>query len=381
VKPLSQALGSIPRSGIRVIMDMAVRVPGCIRLVAGEPNFPTPPHIVEAANQAAREGHTKYTDNSGIIELRQCVAERISQRAGRPVGDDQVIVTPGAVAALFTTLMAIVDPGDEVIVVSPAWPNYVMQIQLVGARPVTVITTEATGYVPTVGQLEAAVSDRTKAIIINSPSNPTGAVFSEEGLDEILCFARAADIYVISDEVYEEVVYELPHVSATSHDPDGRVVGIFSLSKSYAMTGWRVGYAVAPEHIAPHIRKCQEPTVSCVNAPAQYAALAALTGPQDAVVEMRNAYRDRRDNVHEILASAGVPALKPGGAFYMWVDIGGAGKSDIAFSTSLIENRQVAVVPGSTFGPANTERVRISLATAPDELYEGVHRLVEEIKS
>ena len=174
-------------------MDMAVRVPGCIRLVAGEPNFPTPPHIVEAANQAAREGHTKYTDNSGIIELRQCVAERISQRAGRPVGDDQVIVTPGAVAALFTTLMAIVDPGDEVIVVSPAWPNYVMQIQLVGARPVTVITTEATGYVPTVGQLEAAVSDRTKAIIINSPSNPTGAVFSEEGLDEILCFARAAD--------------------------------------------------------------------------------------------------------------------------------------------------------------------------------------------
>ena len=362
-------------------MDMAVRVPGCIRLVAGEPNFPTPPHIVEAANQAAREGHTKYTDNSGIIELRQCVAERISQRAGRPVGDDQVIVTPGAVAALFTTLMAIVDPGDEVIVVSPAWPNYVMQIQLVGARPVTVITTEATGYVPTVGQLEAAVSDRTKAIIINSPSNPTGAVFSEEGLDEILCFARAADIYVISDEVYEEVVYELPHVSATSHDPDGRVVGIFSLSKSYAMTGWRVGYAVAPEHIAPHIRKCQEPTVSCVNAPAQYAALAALTGPQDAVVEMRNAYRDRRDNVHEILASAGVPALKPGGAFYMWVDIGGAGKSDIAFSTSLIENRQVVVVPGSTFGPANTERVRISLATAPDELYEGVHRLVEEIKS
>ena len=381
MKSLSQAVTGMPRSGIRVIWDKASSLPNCIRLEVGEPNFPTAPHIVKAAHRAAIEGHTKYTDNSGIPELREQIAERFSHRTGRSATADQVVVTTGAVAALYASLMSIVDPGDEVIVMSPSWPNYLMQLRLLGAQPVTVTTTETTGHVPTQEQLESVVSDRTKAMLINSPGNPTGAVFNDEQLGEILEFARRTDLYVISDEVYEEIVYEHPHVPAASHDTDGRVIGIYSLSKSNAMTGWRVGYAVASNQLATQIRKCQEPTVSCVNGPAQYAALAALTGPQVAVAEMREAYRERRDSVKEILTSAGVPALNPGGAFYVWIDISAAGKSDMDFATGLIENRQVTVVPGSTFCPGNDDRVRISLATAPDELYEGVHRLVEEINS
>lgn len=381
MKPLSRSVSSMPRSGIRMIMDRAFGLTDCIRLEVGEPNFPTPQHVIEAADEAARSGKTRYTENPGIPELRSRIAEIFTEDTGRKTEVGDVVVTTGAMAALYTTLMSIADPGDEVIVMSPSWPNYLMQMTLLGIRPVTVSTNETNGHVPTIEQLESAVSVRTKAVLLNSPCNPTGAVIDQTQMARIIDFARRADIYVISDEVYDKIVYEGTHVSAASYDSDGRVVCIHSFSKTYSMTGWRVGYAVAPPEIATLIRKCQEPTVSCVNAPAQYAALAALNGPQEIIGEMRDAYRERRDEVNRLLSSSGISALNPGGAFYIWVDISSSQRSDVDFAMDLVDKHQVTVVPGSTFGPNNEDRVRISLATAPDQLYEGIRRLIEESRS
>ncbi|HIF56222.1 MAG TPA: aminotransferase class I/II-fold pyridoxal phosphate-dependent enzyme [Gemmatimonadetes bacterium] len=381
MKPLSRSVSSMPRSGIRVIMDRAFGLTDCIRLEVGEPNFPTPQHVIEAADEAARSGKTRYTENPGIPELRSRIAEIFTEDTGRKTEVGDVVVTTGAMAALYTTLMSIADPGDEVIVMSPSWPNYLMQMTLLGIRPVTVSTNETNGHVPTIEQLESAVSVRTKAVLLNSPCNPTGAVINQTQMARIIDFARRADIYVISDEVYDKIVYEGTHVSAASYDSDGRVVCIHSFSKTYSMTGWRVGYAVAPPEIATLIRKCQEPTVSCVNAPAQYAALAALNGPQEIIGEMRDAYRERRDEVNRLLSSSGISALNPAGAFYIWVDISSSQRSDVDFAMDLVDKHQVTVVPGSTFGPSNEDRVRISLATTPDQLYEGIRRLIEESRS
>jgi|ETNmetMinimDraft_16_1059900.scaffolds.fasta_scaffold07191_3 aspartate/methionine/tyrosine aminotransferase len=381
MKPLSLSVTSMPRSGIRVIMDRAFNLPDCIRLEVGEPNFPTPQHVLDATDRAARAGMTKYTQNTGIPELRSRLAEVFTESTGQATDMAQVVVTTGAMAALYTTLMSIADPEDEVLVMSPSWPNYLMQMGLLGIRPITVLTTAANGYIPTIAQLESAVSKRTKALLINSPSNPTGAVISQTQMAEILEFARTADIYVISDEVYDQFVYDDDHASAASHDSDGRVICINSFSKTYSMTGFRVGYAIAPPEIATLIGKCQEPTTSCVNAPAQYGALAALNGPKEIITEMLEAYRERRSEVNHLLSSAGIPALHPKGAFYVWIDISSSKRSDMDFALDLIDRHRVTVVPGSTFGPGNDDRVRISLATSPDDLYEGVRRLIEETRN
>ena len=195
MKPLSLSVTSMPRSGIRVIMDRAFNLPDCIRLEVGEPNFPTPQHVLDATDRAARAGMTKYTQNTGIPELRSRLAEVFTESTGQATDMAQVVVTTGAMAALYTTLMSIADPEDEVLVMSPSWPNYLMQMGLLGIRPITVLTTAANGYIPTIAQLESAVSKRTKALLINSPSNPTGAVISQTQMAEILEFARTADIY------------------------------------------------------------------------------------------------------------------------------------------------------------------------------------------
>ena len=220
-----------------MIMDRAFGLTDCIRLEVGEPNFPTPQHVIEAADEAARSGKTRYTENSGIPELRSRIAEIFTEDTGRKTEVGDVVVTTGAMAALYTTLMSIADPGDEVIVMSPSWPNYLMQMTLLGIRPVTVSTNETNGHVPTIEQLESAVSVRTKAVLLNSPCNPTGAVIDQTQMARIIDFARRADIYVISDEVYDKIVYEGTHVSAASYDSDGRVVCIHSFSKTYSMTG------------------------------------------------------------------------------------------------------------------------------------------------
>lgn len=375
----SIAVASLPRSGIRAIYELASGVPDSIHLEVGEPNFSTPAHIVEAAAQAAANGFTKYTPNAGIAPLRDALADKVATRNGIDATPDQVVVTPGAVAGIYSTLAALVDPGDEVLLADPSWPNYALMMQLLGIRAVHFGVRSDTGLVPTAADIEPHISDRTRAIILNSPGNPTGSLIPSPTLVEIVELARRHDLWILSDEVYDEMWFDKPPVATAPLDEDGRVVTFYSFSKTYAMTGWRVGYLVAPRTVATDVIKAQEPITSCVNAPAQMGAIAAVTGPQDCVAEMRSSYKERRDTVVELLEQRGITYVRPTGAFYIMVDVAASGTTGLDFARRLVLEKGVAVVPGDTFGPDSGQFVRVSLATAPDLLLEGCSRLADAV--
>ena len=378
MKP-STHIQTMPRSGIRQIMELAWTVEDPIHLEVGEPNFTTPDHIVEAAHEAASSGFTRYTPNAGIPELREVLATKVRERNGIEADAGQIIVTPGAVAGLFSTLAALVDPGSEVLMGDPSWPNYALMNRLLNLDTVYFPMHPEQDFVPRAADIEPHITDRTRAIVLNSPGNPTGSITPTEVVNELLELCKQYDLWVLSDEVYDEMWFDHPPVSMAPHDDDGRVITYYSFSKTYAMTGWRVGYLTAQPDVIEHIVKAQEPTTSCVNAPAQKAAIAAMTGPQDCVAEMRNAYHERRDLVADLLDSKGVPYVRPTGAFYLMADISGAGMDDMEFAQRLVLEKKVAVVPGSSFGPESGHFVRVSLATATEPLLEGVGRLADAV--
>ena len=380
VKP-SRAVQSLPRSGIRAIMELAWTVDDPIHLEVGEPNFPTPDHVVEAANRAALDGFTRYTSNAGIPELREVLAGKVRDRNGIDVASDQIVVTPGAVVGLYSVIAAVADPGSEMLVSDPCWPNYLLMSELLGIRPVRFPLVAEDGFIPNAARIEPYITERTRVLLLNSPGNPTGATTDRESLAELIELARTYDLWVLSDEVYDEIWFDKPFVSAGPLDTDGRVITFFSFSKTYAMTGWRVGYLVAPPGLTENVIKAQEPITSCVNAPAQKAAVAAITGPQEIVAEMRKAYHERRDVVVDLLEENGIPHVRPTGAFYLMADVSGSGLSDMEFARRLVLERKVAVVPGTTFGPDSGAYVRISLATATEPLLEGVQRLADAVQS
>ncbi|MXZ06589.1 MAG: pyridoxal phosphate-dependent aminotransferase [Acidimicrobiia bacterium] len=378
VKP-SPIVESLPRSGIREIMELAWTVPDVIHLEVGEPNFDTPAHVVEAAHRAARDGFTRYTPNAGIPELREVLAEKVRNRNHIEAEADRIVVTPGAVVGIYSTLAAAAEAGSEMLLSDPAWPNYQLMTRLLGVNSVRYPLAEEDDFIPNAARIEPHITDRTKVLLLNSPGNPTGATTPKEALMELMELAKTYDLWVLSDEVYDEIWFDSPHVSAGPFDPDGRVVTFFSFSKTYAMTGWRVGYLVAPPALAESVIKAQEPISSCVNAPAQKAAVEAITGPQEMVAEMRNAYRRRRDLVVELLEKEGIAHVRPTGAFYLMAEVSRSGLSGYDFARRLVLERGVAVVPGNTFGPTGDKYVRLSLATATDPLIEGVTRLAQAI--
>jgi aspartate/methionine/tyrosine aminotransferase len=375
----SANITTMPRSGIRAIMELAWTVENPIHLEVGEPNFTTPDHIMAAASQAASAGFTRYTPNAGIPELREVLAGKVRERNGIEADTGQIIVTPGAVAGLFSTLAALVDPGMEVLLGDPAWPNYELMTRLLGMNTVRFPMHAEQGFIPRAADIEPHITERTRAIVLNSPGNPSGAITPAEVQHELLELCRQYDLWVLSDEVYDEMWFDHPPVAMAPFDTDGRVVTFYSFSKTYAMTGWRVGYLVAAPDVVEHIVKAQEPITSCVNAPAQKAAVAAITGPQECVTEMREAYHERRDLVSALLDDHGLPYVRPTGAFYLMADVSGAGMNDLEFARRLVLERGVAVVPGTTFGPDSGAFVRISLATATDPLLEGVGRLADAV--
>jgi aspartate/methionine/tyrosine aminotransferase len=365
------------RSGIREVYDMASSMTDVIHLEFGEPNFDTPAHVCDAAALAAARGFTKYTPNAGIPELREALAVKVRERNHLEVEPSQVIVTVGAVAGLFSTMLVLCEPGDEVLVTDPSWPNYRMIARLQGLAARSFPLLPEHRMEPRAELIEPLITERTRVIVLNSPSNPTGTVIGREALGELIDLARHYDIWILSDEVYDEITFERPMTSIASLDPDGRVFTVFSFSKTYAMTGWRVGYVVAPPQLAGFVVKTQEPLTACVNAPAQMAALAALTGPQDIVAEMCAAYRERRDRVLSTLEAAEIPTMRPDGAFYVWADVSKTGMTTEGFTRRLISERRVAVVPGSAFGPQSDSHVRLSLAADPANLYEALERITD----
>ena len=379
--PASSIASSMPVSRIREIMELAWEDPEAVHLEVGEPDFPTPEHVIEAAHQAARTGLTRYAPNAGLPVLREALSEKVARRNGYGARPEQVVVTQGGIQALYLALRALLEPGDDVLLPDPAWPNYRMIAHLLGARVLPYPLVAEGGFLPRLEDLERLVTPRTRAILVNSPSNPLGTVVPGELTEGLLAFARRRGLWLVSDEVYDEVVFDGDFVSAGSlAEPGDRLVSVYSFSKVYAMTGWRVGYLVAPPDLARLLSGMQEPIVSCVNTPAQMAALAAVTGPQGLVREMNEAYRARRDEVLGVLERGGLPSSRPSGAFYVWTDVSGAGVPSMDLARSLIEREHVAVAPGSAFGELGEGYVRLSLASAREDLLEGTSRLVRFVR-
>jgi aspartate/methionine/tyrosine aminotransferase len=371
---VSGALGRLRRSGIREVMDLAARLDDVIHLELGEPDFPTPPHIVEAATRAVADGRVRYTLSRGTPALRELVSEKLARRNGISAGPHEVVVSSGGTTAVLVALMTLLDPGDGVLIPDPGWPSFELGATLLGAEPLRYRLNADDGHRPDLDEV-AALAPRARVLVVNSPSNPTGAVLDRATLTELMSIAERHRLAVVSDEVYEDITFEREHVSAAALDHEAPVVTVFSFSKGYAMTGWRIGYAVATPTIVEAMVKAQEAVIACPSAVAQHAAQAALAGPYDGVLAMRDAYRERRDLAVAALRAAELEVVEPGGAFYAMVGVGAAGVDTFAFARRLLTEARVAVAPGETFGPAGAASVRLSLACDPAVLREGVARL------
>lgn len=380
MKPFASIPSQIPRSGIREIMDLARTIPDVIHLEVGQPDFDTPAHIVEATCEAARQGHTRYVPNAGEADLRAAAARYIQQKAGVPTEAGNILVTQGAVLSVATAFLALLEPGEEVLLPDPGWPNYSMAVPLFHGVSKYYELRPERQFRPDLAQLESLITYRTKILLLCSPSNPTGQVLGAGMVRDLMDLARKHDLWVVSDEIYSEIIFDGEHVSAAAHDPDERVILITGMSKSYAMTGYRVGFTRGSLDYIALASKIQEPLVSCGVGFAQVASVAALEGPQDCVAQMREAYRQRRDAALEVLRAHDLYRYSPGGAFYLLVDISSTGMPSHDFAIKLIEQKKVAVAPGSTFGQVCADHVRISIASPVDMVRDGLTRICELVR-
>ena len=338
----------------------------------GEPDFKTPEHICEAAKRALDLGYTHYTSSAGIDELREEIAEKIREENKVDASMENVIVTPGAKQAIYELMMTVLDEGDEVILLDPAWVTFESAVKIAGGEPKWVKRLEEGMEYES---LKSAASKNTKMIIINSPNNPVGYVLSDNELKEIAEFAVDHDLLVLSDEIYEKIIYGQRHVSiAAFDDMQERTVIINGFSKTYAMTGWRIGYAVAPAEIVKGMLKVQQHSVTCAPSISQFAALTALRNPQDCVKEMVKEFKRRRDVIVKQLNEVGLQCLNPEGAFYAFVSTSNHG-NDIEFTERLLKEAYIVVTPGSAFGLAGKDYVRFSFAASIEDILEGMERI------
>ncbi len=341
----------------------------------GEPDFPTPPHIVAAAKKALDEGWTKYVAAAGIPPLREAIAEKMKRENGVPCTPDGVVVAPTK-HTIFLAVMGLCDPGDEVLLPDPGWVSYAPIAYLAGARPVPVKADESTGFEVTPEALEAAVTPRTKVVILNSPGNPAGSVSSKEAMRGICDVAKDHDLFVISDEIYEKILYEGTHYSPGSFDGMAeRTVTVNGFSKTYSMTGWRIGWLAAEKSLAKQFQKVQEHTITCVPGFVQMAGIAALQGPPSVVKGMVDEFRARRDLMFkEFQSLPGFPVTKPAGAFYFFPSYRLGLKSD-DLAERLLTEAKVAVTPGAAFGDAGEGHLRFSYACSQADIRKGMERV------
>jgi aspartate aminotransferase len=355
---------------------------------AGEPDFPTPEHVKAAGKAAIDANFTRYTPAPGIPELREAIAQRYKVEYGVDVTAAEVLVTVGGKQALFNTALALFNPGDEVITHAPYWPTIPEQVKLVGAVPVIVSSRSDDGFAVHADKIIAAITPKTKAIIINSPANPTGALVDEATLSAIADAAAKRGIWIIVDLCYEQLIYEdvphnLPKLLLAKHRD--RTVLAGSASKAYAMTGWRCGWTIAPKELTAAFNVIQGQSTSNICSITQKAALAAVSGPQDTVTAMLDEYRERRDNIHAWLtANPGIKCVKPKGAFYLFPDISGllspdGVKTSTDFAQALLEKEYVVVTPGEAFDAPGY--LRISYATSMEQLREGADRILRFAES
>lgn len=353
-----------------------------IGLGAGEPDFNTPEHILEAAWKAMQEGHTKYTPSAGILSLRQAIQRKLREDNQLTYELDQIVVCCGAKHALYNIFQVLINKGDEVIIPTPYWVSYPEQVKLAEGVPVFVEGREENQFKITPEQLEAAITPRTKAVIINSPSNPTGVVYSRSELVALAEICLKHKLFIISDEIYEKLIYgETEHVSIASLSQElyEQTFVVNGVSKPYSMTGWRIGYVAGPQPYMKAIADLSSHSTSNPTSIAQYAALAALEGPQEPLEEMKKAFKERRDRVYALLVQLpGVSCVMPQGAFYLFPNVSqvlkeSAYQSVDQWAEALLEQEKVALVPGSGFGAP--DNVRISYATSLSALEEAIGRI------
>jgi len=390
VKKLSEIASEVQASSTMAIDALAKQMKAdgidVIGFGAGEPDFNTPDHIKEAANKAIADNFTRYTPASGTVALKQAICDRMKLDCGLDYAPSQVVVSSGAKHCVYITLRALVDPGDEVILPAPFWVSYLELIKMVGGSPVIVTAGEDAGFKMTAQQLSAAITPKTKAIILNNPSNPTGMVYSKEELEGIARVCVDNDIYIISDEIYYSLLYDGTHftsMASLGEEVKERTILINGVSKAYAMTGWRIGYAISNPKVAKVMSNFLSHSTGSPSSISQAASLAALVGPQESVETMRQAFEERRNYiVDRINHIDGVSCIKPEGAFYMMMNIerllgrtihGELIQSSDDFSTAFLKHGLVATVPGSGFGAPHF--VRWSYATSMDNIEKGLDRL------
>jgi aspartate/methionine/tyrosine aminotransferase len=353
-----------------------------IHLEIGEPDFGTPAHVVDAGCQALRDGHTHYTPTAGIPELREAIAEDVALSRGIEVDPEQVVITPGGKPIMFFAILALVDEGDEVLLPSPAFPIYESMVNFVGGKPVYVPLRQENGFRFDPEEFEAKLGERTKLVILNSPANPTGGVLTADDMATLAGILREhPGVYVLSDEIYSRLLYTGDFASIAGHEglgPDRRTVILDGFSKTYAMTGWRLGYGVMPPDLAEQVARLQVNSNSCTSAATQHAGLAALRGPQDAVAGMLAEFRARRDQIVDGLNRLpGVECITPQGAFYAFPRITSTGYSADELADMLLDEASVACLSGTAFGPHGEGHLRLSYANSRENISRALDRMNE----
>jgi aspartate/methionine/tyrosine aminotransferase len=377
VKLSARAL-DLPLSGIRLIYDMARAIPDVIHLEIGEPDLPTPAHIARAAQDAISEGLTHYTPSAGTPGLREAAARKLRRENDLDYDPSEVMVTNGANVALSLALLALVDPGSEVLIPDPGWANYTPMMKLVQASPRYYALREEDDFRPRIPEMASLVTEKTRAILLNSPSNPTGGVLTKDDLEEISSLATKRNLVVIADEVYEKFLYDGAehHSIARFRGMRNRTVTINAFSKTYRMTGWRLGYAAGPAEVIDAMVRLNSCMNTCSSSVSQAAGEAALNGPQDCVKEMVEEYRSRRDLFIDGLNKVkGFRSAAPKGAFYAFANVRSMTTSSTEFCIRLLEKARVATVPGISFGSTGEGYLRFSFSAPRHALREALDRI------
>jgi aminotransferase len=379
---ISRKVAAVPPSGIRRFFDIAATMKDVISLGIGEPDFTTPDHIIQAGVTSLQRGETHYTSNSGTVELRSALTAYLKRLYGVEYDPaSELLVTVGVSEALYLTLTAVIDPGDEVIVPQPCFVSYAPEVVFNGGVPVTINTRVEENFQVTGAQIEEKITPKTKALLIGYPNNPTGAVLPRERLLEIAQVAEKHDLLVISDEIYDRLVYGMEHTCfATLPGMRNRTILLGGLSKSHAMTGWRVGYVAAPKELSDSMRKIHQYTIMSAPTMSQAAALQALQHGEDDVAQMRAEYDRRRKLIVGGLNQIGLKCFEPQGAFYAFPSVEVSGMNDDQFANALLEEEHVACVPGNAFGEMTGRYVRMSYATAYEKIEQALEKMERFIR-
>lgn len=374
--PLSKAITEIQPSGIRRFFDAASTMSNVISLGVGEPDFDTPWHVREEGIYSLEKGRTFYTGNSGLLELREEIGRYLDRRFGLSYSADEILVTVGGSEAIDIGFRTMLDPGDEVIIPEPCYVSYLPCVKLAGGVPVRLPLEEKDQFKLTKEKLLSAITDKTKILVLPFPNNPTGAILNREELQIIADIVKEHDLFVMTDEIYSELNYEGGHVSIASiPGMRERTIVINGFSKSYAMTGWRLGYAAGPKEIMKQMLKIHQFVIMCAPTTSQYAAIEALRNGDEDVRRMRESYDERRRFLVNALNEMGLPCFEPKGAFYVFPNISAYGMTSEEFARRLLEQERVAVVPGTAFGECGEGFLRISYAYSIDNLKKALDKI------